>query len=159
MWKVNTTPLAKNKWKAIRCKLSITSHLMYSPQSQKSYISCVLTCNEIVLKAFWVALPRLQSSNLARIKFSNSLLKKKKKAMHVSTGTSQSIKRWLPLLPTCVRACLIVQSYPTLWDPMNCSPPGSSVHGILQATILEWVAIPFSRGSSQPWDQSGSPAL
>ena len=35
---------------------------------------------------------------------------------------------------------------------MNCSPPGSSVHGILQARMLEWVAIPFSRGSSQPRD-------
>ena len=35
---------------------------------------------------------------------------------------------------------------------MVCSPPGSSVHGILQARILEWVAIPFSSGSSQPWD-------
>ena len=39
---------------------------------------------------------------------------------------------------------------PTLCDPMGCSPPGSSVHGILQARILEWVAISFSRGSSQP---------
>ena len=38
-------------------------------------------------------------------------------------------------------------------QPMDCSPPGSSVHGILQAKILEWVAIPFSRGSSQPRDQ------
>ena len=36
----------------------------------------------------------------------------------------------------------------TLCDPMDCSPPGSSVHGSLQARILEWVAIPFSRGSS-----------
>jgi len=36
---------------------------------------------------------------------------------------------------------------------MDCSPPGSSVHGILQARILEWVAIPFSRASSQPRDQ------
>ena len=36
------------------------------------------------------------------------------------------------------------------WDHMDCSPPGSSVHGVLQATILEWVAISFSRGSSQP---------
>ena len=41
-----------------------------------------------------------------------------------------------------------LQSCPTLCDPMNCSPPGSSVHGILQASILEWVAISFSRGSS-----------
>ena len=37
-----------------------------------------------------------------------------------------------------------------LCDPMDYSPPGSSVHGILQARILEWVAIPFSRESSQP---------
>ena len=39
----------------------------------------------------------------------------------------------------------------SLW-PMDCSPPGSSVHGILQARILEWVAISFPRGSSQPRD-------
>ena len=39
-------------------------------------------------------------------------------------------------------------------DPMDCSLPGSSVHGILQARILEWVAISFSRGSSQPWNRT-----
>ena len=55
----------------------------------------------------------------------------------------------------CVSVCLCVtQSCPTLCDPMDCSPPGSSVHGILQARILEWLAIPFSRGSSQPRDQT-----
>ena len=47
---------------------------------------------------------------------------------------------------------LVTQSCPTLFDPMDCSSPGSSVHGILQARILKWVAIPFSRGSSQPRD-------
>ena len=47
---------------------------------------------------------------------------------------------------------LVSQLCPTLCDPMDCSPPGSSVHGILQARILEWVAISFSRGSSQPRD-------
>ena len=41
---------------------------------------------------------------------------------------------------------LVAQSYLTISDPMDCSPPGSSVDGILQARILEWVAIPFSRG-------------
>ena len=41
-----------------------------------------------------------------------------------------------------------LQSCPTLCDPMDCSPPGSSVQGILQARILEWVAMPCSRGSS-----------
>ena len=47
-----------------------------------------------------------------------------------------------------VVACVCVQLCLTLWDPMECSPPGSSVHGISQARILEWVAVSFSRGSS-----------
>ena len=47
---------------------------------------------------------------------------------------------------------LVAQSCPTLCDPMGCSLPGSSIHGILQARILEWVAFPFSRGSSQAKD-------
>ena len=49
---------------------------------------------------------------------------------------------------------LVAQSCPTLCDPMNCGPPGSSVHGILQGGTLEWVAIPFSRGSSWPRDRT-----
>ena len=48
----------------------------------------------------------------------------------------------------------VTQSCLTLCDPMDCSQPGSSVHGILQARILEWVAIPFSRGSSWPKDRT-----
>ena len=46
------------------------------------------------------------------------------------------------------------QSCPTLCDPMDCSLAGSSLHGILQARVLEWVAISFSRGSSQPRDRT-----
>ena len=49
---------------------------------------------------------------------------------------------------------LVTQSCPTLFDPMDCSPPGSSVHGILRARILKWVDIPFSGGSSQPRDRT-----
>ena len=49
---------------------------------------------------------------------------------------------------------LVPQLCMTLCDPMDCSPPGFSVHGILQARILEWVAIPFSRASSQPRDRT-----
>ena len=50
--------------------------------------------------------------------------------------------------------CLVAQSCQTFWDPMDCSLPGSSVHGILQARTLEWVAMPSSRASSQPRDQT-----
>ena len=49
---------------------------------------------------------------------------------------------------------LVAQSCPTLYDPMSCSLLGSSVQGILQARIPEWVSISFSRGSSRPRDQT-----
>ena len=52
--------------------------------------------------------------------------------------------------------CLVT---PTLCDSMDCRPPGSSVHRILQPRILESVAMSFSRGSSQPRNQTLSPAL
>ena len=49
-------------------------------------------------------------------------------------------------------AMSVAESCPTLCDPRDCSPPGSSVHGILQARMLEWGAMHFSGGSSQPRD-------
>ena len=50
--------------------------------------------------------------------------------------------------------CLVDWSYLTLCNPMGCSLSDSSVHGFLQARLLEWVAIPFSRRSFPPWDQT-----
>ena len=58
------------------------------------------------------------------------------------------------LRPVSCVVVLVTQSWPTLCESMNCSLAGSSVHGILQARTLEWVAIPFSRWSSQPKDQT-----
>ena len=49
---------------------------------------------------------------------------------------------------------LVTKSYPTLCDPMDCSLPVFSVHGVFQARILKWVAISFSRGTSRPRDQA-----
>ena len=61
-----------------------------------------------------------------------------------------------PLLPILVlkMKVIVAQSSPTLYYPMDWSPPGSSVHGILQARISEWVAILFSRGCLQPRDRT-----
>ena len=55
-----------------------------------------------------------------------------------------------------IYACVLnsTQSCLTLCNPVDCNPPGSFVHGVLQAGMLEWVAIPFSRGSSRPRDQT-----
>ena len=50
--------------------------------------------------------------------------------------------------------CSVAQSCPPLCDPLDCSPPGSSIHGTLQARILEWLAISSSRGSSRHRDRT-----
>ena len=52
----------------------------------------------------------------------------------------------------CVCVCSVTQLCPNLYNPMDCSLPGSSVHGIFQARILKWVAISYSRGYSRPRD-------
>ena len=57
--------------------------------------------------------------------------------------------------PTFIFLCVSQSVMSNSLQPMNYSPPGSSVYGFLQARILEWVAIPFSRGSSWPRDQNG----
>ena len=74
-------------------------------------------------------------------------------------GKSETVSLMLVTLVGLQRCCccLVAHSCPTLCDPMDCSPPGSSVHGISQARILEWVAISFSRGSSRPRDPPTSP--
>ena len=69
----------------------------------------------------------------------------------------QYVSQTLQEIYICMCACVCaksLQSCQTLCQPMDCSLPGSSVIGILQARILEWVAIPSSRGSSCPRDQT-----
>ena len=86
-------------------------------------------------------------------------------SLHLLMPNSQSILPQL-LFPLSSHRCVLygahnscmhaksLQLCPILCNPMNCSPPDSSVHGILQARILEWAAIPFSRGSSWPRDRT-----
>ena len=74
---------------------------------------------------------RIDSTNLERVKLSKEV------SFIYPAAAAQSL-----------------QSCPTQCDPMDHSPPDSSVHGILQARILEWAAIPFSRGSSWPRDRT-----
>ena len=62
--------------------------------------------------------------------------------------SSYKISKYYNVCAKSLQSCL------TLCNPMDCSPPGFSVHGILQARILEQVAISSSRRSSQPWDQT-----
>ena len=66
----------------------------------------------------------------------------------------------VPELVTAVESeSEVAQSSPTLCDPIDCSLPGSSVHGIFQAIVLEWIAISFSRDLPNPGLEPGFPAL
>ena len=71
--------------------------------------------------------------------------------IHVYTNMAIIIYIYICLVGDKVK---VAQLCPTLCGSMDYNPPGSSVHGILQARILEWVAISFSRGSSRPRDQT-----
>ena len=93
--------------------------------------------------------------------------------MHVSldgcSNASEGLRNPCLLIELLAQPCprgkrylwyvLVIQPCPTLCDPMDCSPPGSSIHGILQARILEWVAIPFSRDLPDPGIKPRSPSL
>ena len=71
-----------------------------------------------------------------------------KKSLSCSRSTIPFVLIYTILYAKSLQSCL------TLCDSMDCSPPGCSVHGILQVGILKWVAMPFSRGSSWPRDRS-----
>ena len=73
-------------------------------------------------------------------------------AMQLLDGLRQVTSLNLRSLMHC--CCSVTQLCPALCDPWTVSPPGSSVHEIPLARILEWVAMPFSRGSSQPRDRT-----
>ena len=64
-----------------------------------------------------------------------------------------------PTVRLCCVLCLVTQLCPTLCDPMDCSPPGSLVHGILQARILEWLPLPSPGDLPEPGIEPRSPKL
>ena len=81
---------------------------------------------------------------------------------HASRIGTESVLQTLQGSPSArvlnhMRACSVAQLCPSLCDPMDCSPPGSSVHGIFQTRILEWVAISFSRHPPSPRIKPVSP--
>ena len=105
--------------------------LARSQDSGKKRLWSFLFCGFASLVLFWIK------------SFCFSVLNSSS-ALSLKSWTSNSVKVKMKVLAT--QLCL------TLCDPMDCSPPGSSVHGILQARVLESVAILFSRGSSRPRD-------
>ena len=87
----------------------------------------------------------------------SSYLCREERFSYFSLTWNLSMQRLCTFLPQLNTACRVLshfQSCLTLCNPMDCSLPSISVHGILQARILEWVAMPSSRGSFQPRDQT-----
>ena len=99
----------------------------------------ITKCTEEFTLKFWlwgISKVCLQNKYLLREKF---------------TGETDSTLNSHSLSPSLTHTCVQSRfSWVQLCDHTDCSPPSSSAHGILQARILEWVAMPFSRGSSQP---------
>ena len=106
-----------------------------SQAHRKSLIHPFWWCFALVRKTFWACRARWRK--------------------YFSCKYCRAMRIWTNHSTTKVKVkVLVTQSCPTLCDPMDYSPPSSSVHGILQARILEWVVIPFSRGSFGPRDQT-----
>ena len=89
-----------------------------------------------------------KSRTLSLSYFSPSVMGLARSAYPISPLSHGSSSLSLPYFCNEKVRVLVTPWCPTLCDPMDCSPPGSSVHGILQARILEWVAIPFSKADS-----------
>ena len=98
---------------------------------------------EFSSQEYWSGLPCLPPGDLP-----NSGIKPGSPALQADYLLSEALGE-----PFCIHAKSL-QSCLTLYDPMDCSPPGSSVHGVLKARILEWVATPSSRGPFWPRDQT-----
>ena len=92
-------------------------------------------------------------------KYHNQRFRMLQQRLNILCATAQT---QLGQINTCVCVCVYVcesLSRVQLCDPIDCSPAGSSVHGIIQARILEWVVIPFCRGSSQLRDRTQVPHI
>ena len=110
----------------------------------KNYCVCIINLRwQISFTSSLLVMNYCELFKLCRCVFSSTLFNSEFK-VRTKTQTKFSV---------CIHAKSL-QSCPTLWDPMDCSLTGSSVYGILQARILEWVTIPFSRGSSRPRDRN-----
>ena len=115
-----------------------------------------LSIKEVISKlTLWLPLLRDSVLNPTRQTVSNLL----QSFLSRERGWSKILEefRWSSqrksIIPTIMSLPLILKwSRSVMSDPVDCSPPGSSIHGILQARILEWVAISFSRGSPGPRD-------
>ena len=123
----------RNSWSVCVVRSRLQANREWSQEKKRRNIYCVKLCSR-----------HSSNSNLAQIRNILSVLQMRtlglREVMYLVQGYTAKDMKW--------SESEVAQLCPTLCDPVDCSPPGFSVHGILQARILEWVATPFSRGSS-----------
>ena len=106
-------------------------------QSELPKYNCILLlCSKVQLPEMWLNYACINKTAYSKGEDNRNGL--------ISIWTRNLLMKWSK----------VAQSCPTLCEPMGCSPPCSSIHGIFQARVLEWVAISFSRGSSRPRDRT-----
>ena len=134
-------------------------HLSMLRKASKNFpnVSQVLQCS-FYMSRIYHSDNFLRKKNENRAVLFSALLPSSRRIIHAFIYTVMRLTQVLKILVSSIpgifsmQACQVTQSYLILWDPMDCGPSGSSVHGILQARILETVAMPSSRGSSRPCD-------
>ena len=123
--------------------LKSASYVSKTPQCHVSLDFLVAHCTQCILLPCWKIIPLpITYFILLQLSWQEILL------------TSESLKMTLAYTWHLVKWSEVAQPCPTLCDPRDCSLQGSTVHGIFQARVLEWVAITFSRGSSWPRDRT-----
>ena len=126
----------------------------------KSHLTPLRHCtNTILYKCQYRGECKVLESNGFEFKYQSRdcWLSNQQQLLSFSESSFFSSIKWVIIFSVCV---LSLFSHVQLFrNPMDCSPPGSSVHGIPQARIMEWIAISFSRGSSQPRNQRVSQVL
>ena len=149
-----------------------------SPSSSKPVCYCVLHGKSWKECRTWVQHSPLGSTSRVALGTALNLSEPQQESRHIPSFNRTSLcskKNWrgymytycwfISLYSRLTQHCKVITCVSrsvvsdTLWDPMVCSPPGSSVCGILQARILEWVAIPFSGALPDPRIEPGSPVL
>ena len=132
-----------------------SSHLQYFPASGAFPMSQFFTSGgqSIGVSASASVLP-MNIQDWFPLRWTSCISLQSKGLSRVFSSTTVGLYIFLKL-PVCVCVCVLaLQSWATLCNPMDHSLPVSSVHGILQARILEWISVPSSRGSSWPRDQT-----
>ena len=123
---------------------------LYSPRSCLSILTCPIRQGFRKAPEFSMTFDPV----ITRLQTSLKKIIMKADKMYLQGCSVTLLQEQLGCGEICCVLCSVAQLCLTLCDPMDCNPPGSSIHGILQARTLEWVAMPSSRGSSRPGDRT-----